>query len=517
MAKDKNKYGQYMTPEIIANFMVSIADLNKTSKILEPCSGQGVFLDALKKQGYKDITAYEIDSSIVKPEDNVKIASFVSAPIKENYDLIIGNPPYIRWKNLEAELKNELAENHLWNSYCNSLCDYSCVFMIKSIELLKENGQLIFITPEYWLNTTHSLMMRNYMLENGYFEKIFHFNETPIFEDASVSTIIFKYVKSKSKKPKNIDVVKYFLNRKLNENILENIKIKNNQDNCEHITIPQFEKDKRWLLASTETINELNIFEEHCKKEKGSNEFYTVKDICDIGNGLVSGLDKAFQVENIALNKEEEKQTIKVMKGKNLSPFYHGSTTKYIFTENIKDEKELKAKLPNFYKHLQEYKDDLEKRYQYNRHINYWEWVFLRNLKLFSKDTQKIFVPCKERISNKDYFRFSLVDSGIYPTQDVTAIVKKDSVKESIYYILALLNHKMVFDWLKYNGIVKGNIVEFSEKPIASIPFRRIDFSKKEEIDKHDKITQLTKEYIKTKKDSDRDKINIEISKLFNN
>jgi len=105
MAKDKNKYGQYMTPEIIANFMVSIADLNKTLKILEPCSGQGVFLDALKKQGYKNITAYEIDGRLVKPEDDVKIASFVSAPIKENYDLIIGNPPYIRWKNLETELK----------------------------------------------------------------------------------------------------------------------------------------------------------------------------------------------------------------------------------------------------------------------------------------------------------------------------------------------------------------------------------------------------------------------------
>lgn len=517
MAKDKNKYGQYMTPEIIANFMVSLADLQKTSKILEPCSGQGIFLDALKKNGYKNITAYEIDADIVKPEDKVKIGSFVSTPINETYDLVIGNPPYIRWKNLEEELKSELAENNLWNTYCNSLCDYSCVFMIKSIELLKDGGQLIFITPEYWLNTTHSIGMRNYMLENGYFEKIYHFNETPIFEDANVSTIIFKYVKSKSKKPSKIEIVKYFLNKKLNENILENLKNKNVQDNCEHISIPQFEKNKRWLLASTETINELNIFEDHCRKAKNSNDFLTIKDVCDIGNGMVSGLDKAFQVDGIKLNKEEQKQTIDVMKGKNLSPFYHGNITKYLFTDNIKDEKELKAKLPNFYNHLQEYKNDLEKRYQYNRKINYWEWVFLRNLKLFSKNTEKIFVPCKERISNKDYFRFSLLESGIYPTQDVTALVKKEGVKESIYYILALLNHRMVFDWLKYNGIVKGNIVEFSEKPIASIPFRKIDFSNKKEVDIHDKIVQLTKDYIKTRKDIDRGKINQEIDKLFNN
>ena len=517
MANGKNKYGQYMTPEIIANFMVSLADLSKNSKILEPCSGKGIFLDALKKQGYKKITAFEIDPSIVNPTDNVKIASFVSEPIKEKYDLVIGNPPYIRWKNLEEELKEELTINELWNKHCNSLCDYSCVFIIKSIELLEEGGQLIFITPEYWLNTTHSINMRNYMIENGYFEKIYHFNETPIFEDATVSTIIFKYVKTKNKKSKGIEIVKYFLNRKLNENILENLKTKNNQENFEHFVIPQFEKNKRWLLASADTINELNIFEEHCKKGKSSNEFYTIKDICDIGNGLVSGLDKAFQVDDLVLNKEEEKQTIKVIKGKNLSPFFQEKETKYVFTKDINDENELKTKLPNFYKHLQVYKEDLEKRYQYNRHINYWEWVFLRNLKLFSKPTEKIFVPCKERISNKNYFRFALVGSGVFPTQDVTALVKKEDIKESIYYILALLNSKMVFDWLKYNGIVKGNIVEFSEKPIASIPFRKVDFSKKSEVDIHNKISNLTQEYIKTKKKKDEEKIWVEVNKLFIN
>jgi adenine-specific DNA-methyltransferase len=65
MANGKNKYGQYMTPEIIANFMVSLADLHKNSKILEPCSGEGVFLGALKKQGYKNMAMiYGLGASI---------------------------------------------------------------------------------------------------------------------------------------------------------------------------------------------------------------------------------------------------------------------------------------------------------------------------------------------------------------------------------------------------------------------------------------------------------------------
>jgi len=131
-------------------------------------------------------------------------------------------------------------------------------------------------------------------------------------------------------------------------------------------------------------------------------------------------------------------------------------------------EEEVIKKYPHFYAHFQSFKNELEKRYQYNRKINIWEWVFLRNFSLFSRKEKRIFVPCKERISNKNYFRFSLVDEGIYPTQDVTAIFRKPKTKESLEYIVAYLNSPSVFEWLKCNGIVKGNIVEFSAKRLAS-------------------------------------------------
>ena len=62
---------------------------------------------------------------------------------------------------------------------------------------------------------------------------------------------------------------------------------------------------------------------------------------------------------------------------------------------------------------------------------------------------------------------------------------------------MAYLNNPIIFDWLKCNGIVKGNIVEFSEKPIASIPFRVIDWTKKNEVELHNLISEKTKEYLK--------------------
>jgi len=522
MANGKNKYGQYMTPEMVANFMVSLANLKSDSSILEPSSGEGIFLEVLKNKGYKNITAYEIDKSIIKNNENVINESFISANIKKGFDLIIGNPPYIRWKNLEQELKDELSSNELWNKYCNSLCDYSSIFIIKAIELLNENGQLIFITPEYWLNTTHSITLRNYMLDHGYFEEIYHFNETPIFEKATVSTIIFKFIKSSKKQNKTIKIAKYFKNKKLNENILENLKNRIPQSDTEYIELDKFEKNENWILAQKEIISELNIFEKKCKKETPddlfSTGFYTIKDFCDIGNGMVSGLDKAFQINTKNLNAEEKKYLIKVIKAKSLEPFTHNGITDYFLIEEgiVKSEEDFIKKFPNFYQQIQHHKEDLNKRYQYNREINFWEWVFLRNYKLFSKETPRIFVPCKERISNKNHFRFSFVESGIYPTQDVTAIFPKKETKESIYYILALLNSKFVFDWLRFNGIVKGNIVEFSEKPIAGIPYRKINFNNIDEKTAHDNIVMHTKKYIENKNNNDLEKVAIEFNKLFN-
>ena len=126
--KEKNKYGQYFTVDPIARFMVSIIRHEKAARVLEPSCGKGVFLTALKEAGFGNVEAYEIDRTLDNPYPNVRYESFVTSPMDE-YDVVIGNPPYIRWKNLETELKEELAGSPLWNRYFNSLCDYLFIFI----------------------------------------------------------------------------------------------------------------------------------------------------------------------------------------------------------------------------------------------------------------------------------------------------------------------------------------------------------------------------------------------------
>lgn len=516
MSIEKNKYGQYFTIKRISDFMVSLIEHSKDSKVLEPSCGKGVFLDSLFNDGFSNVNAYEIDETLGKKYECIKFKSFLSVPISESYDVIIGNPPYIRWKNIEPELKSELENNELWNKYFNSLCDYLFIFILKSIEHLSENGELIFICTDYWMNTTHSASLRNYMCRNGYFSEIYHFKETALFEKVTASFVVFRYIKSK-KKNNYINLYKYNGSGSLpTESELSS------KDCFDKVEIPHFKEHSRWLLAPEDVQKSLCKFEKACTVPNDSLfdeccDLYRIGDYCDIGNGMVSGLDNAFQIDECdALNYDEKESLIKVYKAKNLSAYVNNGDVKYIFVQDKIDSAGFECKYPHFASHFKPNLDKLACRYSYNREIPYWEFVFPRNQKLFERNEPRIFVPCKERISNKDYFRFCFAPAGCYPTQDVTAIFRKSKCKESLEYILAYLNNDRVFKWLGLNGIVKGAIVEFSEAPISMIPFRPINWKSIEETNIHNDITNEVRCYLNDKSGEHITKINKLFNTLFN-
>ena len=508
---EKNKYGQYFTISDIAKFMVSLIHHNKDSKILEPSCGKGVFLDELIAAGFNNLSAFEIDETLGTKYDFVKFQSFLSVSTSEKYDVIIGNPPYIRWKNLENELKDELENNYLWKKYFNNLCDYLFIFILKSIEHLNENGELIFICTEYWLNTKHSESLRNYICNHGYFEEIYHFKEASLFEKVTASFIIFRFIKSNTSK-KNIDFYLY-KNENKRPQYIELI----NKECFQFEIIPSFKENSRWLLANRTVQDQLKKFELTCSKKIGTlfdTDLYRLGEFCDIGNGMVSGLDKAFKVNDIhELNEIERSSVIPVVKAKDLQQFKYLDITYYFFLNGLGiSEIELQTYYPHFFSKLQPYVNNLNNRYNYGRNIPYWEFVFPRNKLLFERKESRIFVPCKERISNKSFFRFCFIPQGIYPTQDISAIFLKRTCKESIEYVLAYLNSQRVYNWLIINGIIKGAIVEFSEMPLASIPYRQINWEDEFEIEIHEKITNEVKSLMK---DGQQERIN-ELETLFN-
>ena len=77
--------------------------------------------------------------------------------------------------------------------------------------------------------------------------------------------------------------------------------------------------------------------------------------------------------------------------------------------------------------------------------------------------------------------------AAIYPSADLP---------EDIHYILALLNSKVTYDWIKYKGLVKGGVAEFSERPLSSVPIRLIDWANPTEVALHNEIVSAVKAYM---------------------
>ena len=503
--------------------MLSLSKTDKNAIVLEPSAGEGVFIELLKRKGCARIDGYEIDPELAAQHECVKCASFIGAEIATRYDLVIGNPPYVRWKNLGARFKDELAANALWNKYFNSLCDYSYIFMLKSVEALKDGGELIFICPEYWTNTTNAQSLRDYFCEHGYFSDFYIFNESSIFKGATVSTVVFRFVKSQYPVKPTMHVAKFSRKANLSGDVLKRLLEHTPVDGVEYMELSQFRKGERWVFAPKVEQDALERLMAACVVDVFDGGLFrqkkmcTVHDVCEIANGMVSGLDRAFQIpDNIDLTPDEKRDSILVYKAKDLTRYWALRPTRYVYVpENVTHESDFKRIYPHFHALMQPNKDALMARYSYGKELPYWQWCFKRSEKLFSGKGKRIFVPCKERISAKSYVRFALADEGFYPTQDVTGIFKKAGVRESIEYILAYLNHPLIFKWIRNYGIVKGNIVEFSEKPLSSIPFRKIKWDSRRETELHDKIAKLTAAMIVERKMANAATINSYLGELM--
>ena len=393
------------------------------------------------------------------------------------------------------------------------MCDYLYIFIFKSLEILEEDGEIIFITPEYWFKNLHSQFLRNYILKKGHIKEIYYLGENRYFDKVNSSFVIFK-IRKKKIHPK----IKLF---KLRDNVtnLKDIFL-NTKKNFKKIIIKQFKENKKWLLFNQELLDKAELIEKSC--ENKSNKFelfhkfsYTkLNDIAQIANGLVSGLDKAFICDEFLykkLNNLEKKSLRKVIKSYNLKSYNNENFQNYIFL-NGKIIKNFKREYPNFYKHFQKFKKDLENRYNYSKKINYWDWVFLRSFALINSKKNKICIPCKLRVKTYENIKFSLIKDNFLLTQDVTSIYLNKEIKENIFYLLGYLNSKIIKQWIYINNNNRGNVLEFSESPLGSIPIKLINWQNNKEVKIYQKISNLTKKVMKT---YDRKLVN-EIDELVN-
>lgn len=199
MSKDVKENGVVFTPSYICDFMLSFINKDKTElnndiSILEPSCGDGAFIKSLITEKYTNLHGNDINADFIekcreKYQDvNFYNEDFVEFDILKKYDVIIGNPPYVRIQNLKKEMVSKIKKTY--PELISGSLDLYVYFILKCVDMLSENGKLIFIIPNSFLFNKSCKKAREYLIQKRLLEYVIDFKEKKIFDGISVYTCI---------------------------------------------------------------------------------------------------------------------------------------------------------------------------------------------------------------------------------------------------------------------------------------------------------------------------------------
>jgi adenine-specific DNA-methyltransferase len=209
--------GAYYTPSQLADAMVSLFDAEKISRILEPSCGDGVFLDSLAAKGIlkysKSVMAIEIEAAEsekvcdhYKDFPNVSVLcedffDFYERSYKsERYDLILGNPPYIRYQYLtekQRKLQSMILSTHGMKE--NKLINSWVCFLVACVQMLSGNGSIAFVIPAEILQVAYAEDLRLFLSDQLSRITLITFEQL-VFPDIEQEVVVFIGEKGGSEK-----------------------------------------------------------------------------------------------------------------------------------------------------------------------------------------------------------------------------------------------------------------------------------------------------------------------------
>lgn len=235
MPKDRRKkYGQFFTSSETAMFMSNLFNIpnKKHIKILDPGAGSGILsaalLEMLQDKNFEtiELICYENDNNILpllksnldylqknsQINLNYKIIekNYITSQADDfnhlkfsessnnKYDLVIGNPPYLK-------IAKDAPEALAMPQICYGAPNLYFIFAAMSLHNLKQDGELVYIIPRSWTSGAYFKQFRKYFLTFGSIEYLHIFvSRNKVFEEEQVlqETMIIKVKKKKEKSSK---------------------------------------------------------------------------------------------------------------------------------------------------------------------------------------------------------------------------------------------------------------------------------------------------------------------------
>jgi len=412
----KKKRGQFFTTKNkVLNVLVSL--IKNDGNILEPSAGEGHIVLEIEKKLNREVFSVELDVDKVNSKicnSEITIDNFFNY-IKTcgTFDSIVGNPPFVKLKNVEQETIDLLPEKIPGNG------NLYYFFIKYCVSLLSDGGELVFIVPKEWLYNVSSQFVRDFLKDNGGFTHFIDCGEEKLFDDADVPALcIFRYVKN------YVGDVKYY-----------------------------------------ETLDDYNINKFINKKVLYSNTISfcyeiltgkTISDFFDVKVGLVSGAEKIFKInDNINLPEDSVIQIVGTNK----------QLSNYLFVDNYDTFEELSDEVKEY---LLPNKTKLINRKISNfTEKNWWKYGALRNFKIMKSDKKRIYCLMKTRNTEL----FWLGNENEFFGGGIVGLFVKDNVNIDLEEVIKYLNSNDFRQIMKENNMCSNNKVSITPSVLSNLSF----------------------------------------------
>ncbi len=367
------------------------------------------------------------------------------------FDAIIGNPPYIEFKDLEKKYKEYFENKYLT---AKGKYDIYILFYELSFSILKTNGILGFITPTRFAVRDYGKDLRNLILKNYSLQQYIDFSDIQLFSEAINYTGIFILSKIK-----HDEYLFDYLKQTQNNSILN----------------PLFEKLNSSLLKQEKWNFKGNEIDTIISKVK-LNSSELKKLVNGINQGVATGKDEVFIVsnKNENFNNFEMKFLKPFLKGKDISKYKINWSNHYLIYPYDKNgkvikETEFKQKAPIIYNYLLQNKNLLKGRSYFDKSNKLW-------YELWNQRKPATFEKIKiVTLDNASHNSFTLDKDNFYGTTTVYSItLMTDQI--SYLYLLGILNSNLLDYFHKQNSIPQANgFYRYQASLIENMPIKIAD------------------------------------------
>ncbi|EAL7206594.1 class I SAM-dependent DNA methyltransferase, partial [Campylobacter jejuni] len=417
----------------------------------------------------------------------------------KGFDLIIGNPPYIRIQGLDKN-SSQYYKKHF--KVASKNYDIYILFIEQCFKLIKKQGVISFIMPHKWFNADFGVKLREFAKDK--ISKIISFEEFQIF-DASTYTAL-----------------QWFENNSLHLKFIQadkNIKTKEEMSNF----IFNLKEENFKMINNKKLSSSFWSFEENSNQEIFSkiNQHISVKDLFRVFVGLQTSKDSVYFLKDCQENKnsvkgyskeldkevEIEKEILKpllmgdsfhryekpISNSMVLFPYYRQDNTD-VKKMCLYDENELKSKFPKAWEYLKECESILRARENGRLSSDdlWWRYIYPKNQTLFNKE--KLLCP---DICNNTHFVLDNLGE-FYFTTTIYGYVRNEEYKNLDYkYLMAVLNSSLTWWFLQKTSVVmRGGFYRIKPAYIEKFCIPKIN-SKNEKL--ADELINLVDEILKAK------------------